>query len=273
MTIKNILVYFDATEEAHAALSLALQMSRKYGAHVTGLIARGAISDHVTRYVVDMANLGDQVRAAEESAIEASEKAFAQATTALGDKAHWSRRDGRPDQVVAQASRYYDVVLIGQYDPKNGKSAFSALPDNIALQSGRPLIVVPKTVQPQFGEKAVVAWDGQRASARALSDAMQILETKTLVTILTVGRGDGAMEPGVNLIREHLSRHGVKTEWARLRPKLFSVADAILEWCVANPQDLLVMGAYEHSKFREDLVGGVTNSVLRNVTIPVLLAH
>lgn len=274
MSIKNILVYFDGTEEAKAALSLGLRMAKKYDAHLTGLVARGVVSDAAIRYVIDMADLTKQVKAAEDLHMTRASEAFYSDTASLPkDRVHWIRRDGRPDQILSEAARYHDVVLIGQYDPQHEASAFAAHPDRVALQSGRPLIVVPKSVPDTFGDTAVVAWDGQRAAARALSEAMQILETKSLVTILTIGRGDGANEPGVHKIREHLGRHGVETEWARLQPEFFSVSRPIVEWCNENPRDLLVMGAYEHSKFREDLVGGVTNSVLKWIRIPVLLAH
>jgi nucleotide-binding universal stress UspA family protein len=102
---------------------------------------------------------------------------------------------------------------------------------------------------------------------------MLILETKEVVTILTVGRDDAVMERQSDMLREHLDRHGVTTEWRPLRPDGLSTAAAILDWCAANDPELLIMGAYEHSKFRDDLIGGVTNAVLAGAACPVLMAH
>ena len=99
---------------------------------------------------------------------------------------HWMPLEGCGEKAIIENARYFDITLIGQYDIDRGDTAFAMHPDLIALQSGRPIIIVPRRFDQPLGDRAVVAWDGQCAAARALSDAMQILETKEQVSVLSV---------------------------------------------------------------------------------------
>lgn len=273
MAIKNILVVFDGTEGAQSALRLGLKMAEKYGAHITGLLPHGDPSSQLRALSVQHTSLREAIAETNARLIKEAKALFWDC--AQGHKnVHWLVHDGQADRAVVENARYFDVTLIDQYDPAQNKTVFEVHPDKIALQSGRPIIIVPRGHDRPLGEKAVIAWDGQRAAARALSDAMQILETKSLVTVLTVAsaRGDDT-DLSCGRLHQHLSRHGVETEWVSLPIKGSSIARTIVNWCNQNAPDLLVMGAFEHSKFREDLLGGVTNSVLKNISTPILMAH
>jgi nucleotide-binding universal stress UspA family protein len=272
MAIKNILVAYDGSEGARAALGLGLRMAGKYDAHLTGLLPHGKPSSHLRRLLASSSEL-KAVLAENEGRVMAEAEAQFRAQTGTRENVHWLKLDAESDAAIVEHARYFDVTLIGQYDETLDETAFALHPDRIALQSGRPIIVVPRGHDRPLGEHAVVAWDGQRAAARALSDAMQILETKQLVTILTVSNEETApFHPGERL-RAHLVRHGIETRWVPLTARGTPVAEIIVDWCRENAPDLLVMGAYEHSKFREDVVGGVTNTVLKRIPLPVLLAH
>jgi len=131
------------------------------------------------------------------------------------------------------------------------------------------------SIRPDFSgkalcEHAIVAWDGARGSARALADAMAILETKSLVTLVTVGK---RVEPesGRNIV-EHLRLHDIETEWVYL-PREVSVGNTLVRYAAQRAPDLMVMGAFEHSKFREDFFGGATDTVLRRTKVPILISH
>lgn len=190
-------------------------------------------------------------------------------TLQLGDRLHWLREKGRVDAVVADCARGFDIILMGRFacdDPH-----VEVHPDKVAMQSGRPVLIVPgRYAEPANHQHVVVAWDSGRAAARALSDAMQILESTALVTILTVG--DDPLSRPASELENHLERHGAKAEHVHL-DACRSVAEAILGFCADREPGLLVMGAYEHSKFREDLLGGVTAMVLRECPLPVLMSH
>lgn len=272
MAIKNILVAYDGSDGAKASLGLGLKMAAKYDAHLTGLMPHGKPSSQISQLIASHTTLREAIAEFDAQVMDEAANTF-RAMTQQHPNTHWITSEGSGDGAIVESARYFDVTLIGQYDANREETAFAMHPDRIALQSGRPIIVVPRGYERALGNRAVVAWDGQRAAARALSDAMQILETKELVTILTVARGGGDQPRSVERLREHLGRHGIASEWVSADAKGRTIASTIVDWCREHTPDLLVMGAYEHSKFREDLVGGVTNSVLRHAPAPVLLAH
>ena len=141
---------------------------------------------------------------------------------------------------------------------------------------GRPMLVVPvdKPVA-AFSEYAVVAWDGSRPASRALSDAMQILETKKRLDVVTVrpkGRKSGAEEDDCEVIR-HLQAHGIPAERVFLESGRDGIAAAILDYCETAKPDVLVVGAYGHARLREDIFGGVTRTIIERMNCPVLMSH
>jgi nucleotide-binding universal stress UspA family protein len=119
----------------------------------------------------------------------------------------------------------------------------------------------------------LVAWDGKRAAARALGDAVHLLGLSGRTTLLTIGDApEPAPEAGDDVVAL-LRRHGLTAE-RLIRPAgRGGVTQAILDACTAAGAGMLVMGAYEHSKFTEDLLGGVTRDILRNARVPVLMSH
>ena len=178
------------------------------------------------------------------------------------------------DAAVIEYAHMYDLTIVGRGDSVAGEKRLELHPDRIALKSGRPVLVVPQGwSQDLFTEHALLAWDGNRSATRALADAMQILETKQLVTVLSVaGRGLGRELEGIN-VETVLSRHGIETDRVVLEAGNKDIGEILIEECLSRKVGLLLMGAYEHSKFREDLIGGVTNDVLRRSPVPVLLSH
>lgn len=276
MSVRNILVAYNATESSDAALGAALQMQAKYGAHLTGLYAHtGRIERlrHQDWVPENMRHLLGGLASEDESRVEAAFR------KAAGDRVpeellHWISQEGRSDTTVADYGRLFDVTVVGRYDTVLGNHEIELHPDRIALQSGRPVLVVPRGWAPdRIHEHAVIAWDGSRAAARALADAMQILETKTRVTVLRVkSRTLAATLPGID-IETTLARHGIRVDNVTAEPERRSVGEVILEECKRLSPGLLVMGAYERSVFREELLGGTTRHVLENATLPILTAH
>ncbi len=279
MSIKNILVAYNGTQSSDAAVGMALLMAKKYDAHVTGVLAHGVpqflSGTGAWLSATTMKQIGEVVGRIKAEVYDGIADRFRKITAASdrGDKTHWIDILGTPDTTIVEIARCFDITLVGEYAPVPGEEQLVLHPDLVALQSGRPVLVIPKDYKvAELGEHAVFAWDGKRAAARAMSDAMQILESKTLVTILTVG--EHAPKDGIEGadISAHLARHGITTEWARL-PHKGSIGATIADYCRDRQAGLLVMGAYEHSKFSEDLIGGVTNEVFEKIAIPVLMSH
>jgi nucleotide-binding universal stress UspA family protein len=180
---------------------------------------------------------------------------------------------GISDFSLAECARGYDLTVIGSRAAEIGREHFSARPDVVALRSGRPVILVPRDYEPSgapLGRRVLVAWDGKRAAARALGDAMHLLERGAEVTVLTVGE-EPRRRPGDDVV-DLLGHHGI-TARRLVRPASRGIASTILGACDEIKADLLVMGAYEHSKFTEDLLGGVTQDILERASLPALMSH
>ena len=276
MSIKNILVAFNGTETAERAVKLAAHMARRHDAHVTGLFAHTMPQTYaqMEAYMTAAA-----IMALDESNAEMEEK-VATAFSALVDAEEQGLRstflcqNGFPNDVISQYARTYDLVVVGQPDSGNEGSVYSDPdPDTIALQSGRPVLVAPRGFeQMETSRGAIIAWDGKRAAARALSDAMDLLEGEETVTVLHIGNEDEVRQPGRDIM-EHLSRHGLSVK-LQTQPKAgMAISDIVLNTCAETDAGLLVMGAYEHSRFSELLLGGVTREVLARTHIPVLMSH
>lgn len=179
---------------------------------------------------------------------------------------------GINDFSLAVTARGYDLTVMGRRAAEVGREHFNARPDVVALKSGRPVILVPHDYDVErLSDRAVVAWDGSRAAARALSDAMHILETKVEVVVLTIGEALPT-GPGDDVMAL-LARHGIPARAAVRKPGRAGVAQALLDGCREAGAGLLIMGAYEHSKFSEDLLGGVTRGIMESADLPVLLSH
>ena len=277
MAIKNILVAYNGTESSDSALEAALYMREKYDAHLTGLLAYGVPSANPAISASWMPkNIEALVeKAQKEAAIRIREK-FVKRTEHVDaqERIHWIAAIEQSDATVAKYARMFDLTVLGRYEAVQDEARTVLQPDTIAMVSGRPVLLVPRAFDISLlSDHAAVAWDGKRASARALGDAMHILGTKSLVTILTVTDGTADTRlPGMD-IETTLKRHGLNTNMVTLEIKGHSVGKTILAYLEESQATLLVMGAYEHSKFRQTVVGGVTDRVLKEAKMPILISH
>jgi nucleotide-binding universal stress UspA family protein len=150
-------------------------------------------------------------------------------------------------------------------------------PEEVILACSRPVLVVPfaRRRLDRIGTNVVVAWNGSREAGRAVQDAVPLLAMSGAVTVLLVDpEEDADIELAEDLVL-HLARHGLyaRTQVIRRELSTLSVSDTLLAQVADLDADLLVMGAYGHSRLREMILGGVTRDILRNMNVPVLMAH
>lgn len=176
-----------------------------------------------------------------------------------------------------------DLLVIGQAAP-HARALAADLPAHLITHAGRPVLLVPHALQPAtVGRRIVLSWDGGREAARALQLALPLLKDADAVSIaLFELAGDShtldealAADP-----RPWLARHGVQAQLTvhavdphRMRNRRHEVGGRLLAVAADTGADLLVMGAYGHSRFRESILGGVTKTVVEAMTLPVLMAH
>ena len=187
----------------------------------------------------------------------------------------WRAASGYPADVAAVHCRCADLTILGQFEP--AAAARRPRSEEVALLAGRPLLVVPYGGDfPTVGERVVVAWDAGREATRAVKDAMPLLAEAAQVTVMTIDprpstAGHGAV-PGADIAR-YLARHGVKAAVESTGSAGIGAGDVLLSRAADLGADLLVMGAYGHSRVHEVLLGGATRTVLASMTLPVLMAH
>jgi nucleotide-binding universal stress UspA family protein len=171
-------------------------------------------------------------------------------------------------------ARRFDLAIVGQAEPDKG-AVENLIAESALFESGRPVIVVPYIQKaPLKLERVMVCWDGSRPAARAIADAMPLLERAGQVEVVIVTNEPGKKDeiPGADM-GQHLARHGLKVDINRIVDGDIDVADALLSHAADSSADFIVMGGYGHSRLREFVLGGVTRAILRSMTAPVLMSH
>jgi nucleotide-binding universal stress UspA family protein len=181
-----------------------------------------------------------------------------------------------PTAVVIDHSRSADLIVAGQTDPDWDSSPLQDVAEHLALGSGRPVLVVPYIGRyAEIGRNVVIAWKPGRESARAVFDALPILKQAEQAQILEIDEG-GSRRNGASAdtsIAVALARHGIKPTVRTSVAGDISIGDEILSRLTDMGADLLVMGAYGHSRMRELVFGGVTRHIARHMTVPTLFSH
>ncbi len=183
----------------------------------------------------------------------------------------WRHERGREDEVVAKVGRLNDLIVVGR--PIDSDDVLTPMTLNAAIfDSGRPVLVVPPEGTGSARRRIVISWNGSVQSARAVSSAIRMLEQADAVMVLTADsfRTSGARGPE---LASYLKWHGVSPETKIFEAPAGDVGPRMLEECEKFGADLLVMGAYTHSRMRQLILGGVTKHVLGHAKIPMFMAH
>jgi nucleotide-binding universal stress UspA family protein len=201
--------------------------------------------------------------------------AFENATRGRGFASEW--RDDEADAFgvgdrVLQYARAADIVIVSQSDPDWPGTDMLDVADRLAMESGRPVLIVPRTeIREHIGERVLVAWNARREAARAVFDALPILQRAKEVKVVWVNpqtEHDMAQDIPAADICTTLARHGVACEATeQLQPRA-NVGETLLACAKDYGADLMVMGCYGHARLREFVFGGASRHVLRKMSTP-----
>src|SRR4051794_17146443 len=255
------------SRDLHAAHALA----RRFDATLVGMhVIPSALEPAVMQGLAE-ACLGremvEAVRRAELTTRGRVRAAFASACGA-GPAAVWREAEGDPAALLARAARTADLVVTGRGEA--GPVGAAAPPEQLVTAAGVPVLVLPPQVPAGgFGRTVLVAWDGSREAARAAHDALPFLASGTgRVVLCAVGEEAGA---SLDAAAAMLGRHGVPLRAERVDGPETDAGGVLLARAVAHGADLLVMGAYGHSRLREFVRGGATRPARRGAPLRVLL--
>jgi nucleotide-binding universal stress UspA family protein len=185
----------------------------------------------------------------------------------------WCVLEGGPEAAVAYG-RLFDLVIIGANGSgRHTEPVPALLPEDMALGSGRPVLVMPRREVPEAaGRHVAVAWNGSREAARAVCDAIPFLAKAEQVTVLSVGEGED-MDGGDPLLAAHLARHGIATAFRWVPCRAHGEVDALLLDVDRHGVDLLVMGCYGRARGVELVLGGMSRDLLHRSPVPLLMSH
>lgn len=284
MSLKNIVVHVDNSAASSARFDLAASLARQHDAHLTALFVIDPFPSSLmvasTAGFSDGGILASLMQKMEEDAQAAAAVVEARVREILrrdGLTGKWQLISGMTATTVAQHARYADLAILGQHDPDRADEVNQTQVIEQALfTSGRPMLIVPYAGRFETaGRRALVGWNASRESARAVNDALMLMQGGEAVTILTVDAEDDSAPgdvPGAD-IATHLARHGLTVLTKQASGKAVGIGDVLLNQAADTGADLLVIGAYGHSRMREIILGGVTRTLLRHMTIPVLMSH
>jgi nucleotide-binding universal stress UspA family protein len=275
--IKDIVVHLTGSEEDEVRLAYAEPIARTFNAHLTGLQVHPlpelfAIADPTAAVgVVDELIAESQQRA--QAVTERLLARFAR----LEAENDLKRLDAYPAGIggsLAAATRTADLFVGTR--PYGDPTGTEHIEEEVLFQSGRAcLFTPPRGVPPRQYATILVAWKDSPESARAVAEALPFLQRAHQVIVALIedqGAGEQyGIEAGADIGR-YLSRHGVSTEIRKIGGWAYA-GEAILNEAELSGADLIVMGGYGHSRFREFVLGGATRHVLTEAKIPVLMAH
>ena len=280
MSYKDLLVVLGSDTASRGRMALATALAERFAAHLVGLYPL-PIPDVPRTLGYYNPSLFDPIfRDLREKAQEVCDKerqAFEHAASLRGLSAEWRVTEGLEADPAVHA-RYVDLTILGQVDPDGGDTELiRPRPELLALASGRPILAVPYAGQFEtVGRRVLIGWNATREATRAVNDAMPLLAAADVVTVLTIDAREAPDAhgelPGAD-ISLHLARHGVKATIERTVSAGVPAGEVLLSRAADLGADLLVIGAYGHSRMRELLLGGATRTILQSMTVPVLMSH
>lgn len=277
MSYRTMLVHADLSRHAPERLRLAARLASAHDAHLIAVAATGVSRAVFPRgYRADPRSLEasyfEPLRDSAVQALDHFDTIVRQTGVSHETRLVW---DAASD-ALARMARFADLVVVSQYDPDEALTEPGwRIPEYVAITSARPVLVWPCAGATEPGRHVLVAWNGSRECSAALQAALPMMRSAARVSIVSFRSPDdgGILDARCQTdLTAFLARHEVRADILALdRP--VDHGHALLAMAVEEAVDLIVMGCYGHSQFRELFLGGVTRTVLRETTVPVLMAR
>lgn len=281
--MKSILVPLEDCPGAHAQLATTFLAADKFASYVAGVAPRTATEIYYYGEGFSPVAL-DQWEQEEKAHAERASSVFRdfanERKVAWGDPlnpsghvtADWFQEVATGDDSIGQLARIYDITVLAR-PMQNATVPRSALLEAVLFESGRPIMVAPPEAPAHLGEVILVAWNGSTESARAITFAQPFLARAKRVIVLAV-EGGMVAGPSAGDVQHALRRAGIEAEAIEVSPQTGqSTGETILAEAAKVGADLLVKGAYTHSRLRQMIFGGATSHVMSESNLPVLMAH
>ncbi len=277
MSYATVMVSLALDQTNEARLQVAGELAERFEAAIVGVAAARFAPPLYFTDGAEAQGLIDREEASIRRRLADLEAQFRAATSNRGGHAEWRSAPDFPARFVLAQARCADIIVSGGHSPAFSDAFALASPKDLVMQSGRPLLVVPDQVNWLDLRSVLVAWKDTLEARRAVADALPMLRKARDVTIVAIPERDddpSAVMAGVTDVAAWLARHGVTATTRVSEAARNETAAARLD-NVASDLDagLIVAGAYGHSRFRELILGGVTEYLLTQSARSVLLSH
>ena len=259
-SFRDILVYLSAGDNARARLQAAIALAREHGARLTGVDV-----NHPAVYDTD--------RAPEAASLE---ETFMEEVRLAGiDHVFHAARDVEEEGWRALYAHYADIVIGPSASEADAKLVLPGVPESVLLNSGVPVLVIPDLWQTQpLGKRIVVSWNASRQATHAVHDALPLLSRAESVTIFGFDASQRVLKDEAARLLDHLAAHGIAAHtftWPDTGD--LDPVDALFSCLSEEASDLVVAGGYGHPRLMERLLGGVSRTLMRTLTVPVVMSH
>lgn len=288
MTIKSVLVLVDDdTADSRRALQCGFELACRFSAHMTGLHIRNdplTSLPYITEGMSPMAveGLVDSLRERDDERARRARVAFNEIADRPGltretdgpgasAAAVWVEEAGLNSVVASEHARLSDLVVLSHAIESQTDSMREVL-DAVLFDSGAPLLLVPTFDRKLPGRRIGIGWNKGTLASRAVRNAMPFLELADEIVVFQIETG-AKSGPSAEDLAAFLALHDVTASVRRLIPDRLSVAERLLTEATNAELDMLVMGAYSHSRLAQMVLGGVTHEILSRAELPILLSH
>ena len=259
-SFRDIVVYLSVGDNARARLQAAIALAREHGARLTGVEV-----NHPSVY--------DTERAPEAASLEES---FMEEMRIAGlEHAFHAARDVEKEGWRAMYAHYADLVISPSVSEADAKLVMPGIPEEVLINGGVPVLVIPDLWQRQpLGKRIVVSWNASREATHAVHDALPLLTRAESVTVFGFDSRQRVLRLEADLLVRHLAAHGIAAKpftWPDTGE--IDPVDALFSCLSEEGADMIVAGGYGHPRLMERLIGGVSRSLMRTLTIPVLMSH
>jgi nucleotide-binding universal stress UspA family protein len=279
--MKAILIPFEESDVIESVLESAACIARRFDGYVEGVYVQPALPaiasadgfGVVTPAFVEKYEQEDKARIQQaQNYFEQffTQRGFSDAVDGAAPRAVW-RNVGPSDDYVGHRGRLFDLVVVGR--PMHGATAPTMHTLEAALfEAGRPILIAPPKAPAAIGETVVIAWNGSTETARAVAFALPILKQAAKVIVLSI---DNFAVPGPSgeAVAHHLGYNDIAATAMSADAGKRSPGEAMLGEALALGADLMIKGAYTHSRLRQMIFGGATSHILSYTEMPVFMAH
>ena len=268
MSYAKILVSVDLSEGAPGRIRLAAGLTQRFEAILTGAAARTVPAPVLVSDIYDAQRQEERNRESVLAELGRAREVFARNAEGAFDT-EWRASYAGPITHLVGLARAADLVVVGQAG-EDGPGPLGVPAGPVLMEAGRPVLVVPPQVEALRASRIVVAWKDTVEARRAVSGALGFLRHADQVYLASVGDGVGA--EGTEEVAAYLARHGAAVTTHFLQDRR-GAGEEILDFTRRQDADLVVMGAYGHSRLREWAFGGVTRDLIGRSPVPCLMSH